>query len=278
VCCRLASRMLCGVNGSFAGSTAEAYRRFRRDVPVSMLEQLVSHLDLVPKDRAIDLGAGTGQVAVPLAGWLAGVLAVEPEPDMLIQLRRRLVEEQIPNVLCALAADADLPAVASTVGEGGFGLLTVANALHWMDAPAVFAAARGLVRPGGAVAVITHGRPLWLGDRDWIRALRAYLEGWLGPVTGSCGTDRRTGTERRRLLERAGFADVVLLEERYTARLDADYVVGHLYSALSPGQLAADAREEFAAGVRAVVQPYADRGPDGLVEDVPVDVLIGRRR
>jgi hypothetical protein len=41
-----------------------------------------------------------------------------------------------------------------------------------------------------------------------------------------------------------------------------------------PGQLATDAREEFAAGVRAVVQPYADRGPDGLVEDVPIDVLI----
>ena len=40
------------------------------------------------------------------------------------------------------------------------GLLTVANALHWMDATAVFAAARQLLCPGGGVAVITHGRPL----------------------------------------------------------------------------------------------------------------------
>jgi ubiquinone/menaquinone biosynthesis C-methylase UbiE len=268
--------MLSGVNGGFAGSTAEAYRSFRRDVPTSVLEQLVSHLGLGPEERAIDLGAGTGQVAVPLASRLGGVLAVEPQPDMLAQLRRRLAEEQVSNVVCVLAADADLPAVARTLGEGGFGLLTVANALHWMDARAVFAAARRLLRPGGAVAVITHGRPLWLADRAWTRALRAHLEDRFGPVSGSCGTDEQTLAERTRLLEQAGF-DVVGLGERYTVQLDAEYVIGHLHSALSPGQVADDAREEFAAGVRAVVQPYADRGPDGLVEDVPVDVLVGRR-
>ncbi len=113
--------MLCGVNGGFSGSTAEAYRRFRRDVPLSVLEQLVSHLGLGREERAIDLGAGTGQVAVPLAGWLAGVLAVEPEPDMLIQLRRRLVEEQIPNVLCALAPTPTCPRWPGPWGKAGSG-------------------------------------------------------------------------------------------------------------------------------------------------------------
>jgi AraC-like DNA-binding protein len=43
-----------------------------------------------------------------------------------------------------------------------------------MDAPAVFAAAGRLLRSGGAIAVITHGRPLWLGQRNRTRAER-YL-------------------------------------------------------------------------------------------------------
>ena len=113
--------MLTCVSGDFAGSTAEAYRRFRRDVPAVVLDRLVAHFELGGQDRAVDLGAGTGQVAVGLAARLAGVLALDPEPDMLIELRRRAAEERVPNLVCALAADSDLPAVARAAGEAGFG-------------------------------------------------------------------------------------------------------------------------------------------------------------
>lgn len=269
--------MLTAVIGDFAGSTAEAYRRFRRDVPAPVLDELVAHLRLGEQDLALDLGAGTGQVAVPLAARLAGVLAVEPEPDMLVQLRRRAAEERVGNLVCVLAADTDLTALTRVTREAGFGLLTVANALHWMDAAEVFAAARRLLRPGGGIAVITHGRPLWLGERDWARALRGYLEDWFGQVSGGCGTDEATLAERRRLLEAAGFTSVTVLEHRFTEPLDAEFVLGHLYSALSPGQVRPDRRDEFAAGVRAVLRPHAERAPDALVEDVPVDVLIAQR-
>lgn len=168
---------------------------------------------------------------------------------MLVQLRRRAEAEQLTNLVCVLAADSDLPALARATGQAGFGLLTVANALHWMDTAAVFTAALRLLRPGGGIAVITHGRPLWLGERHWTRALRDYLEDWFGPVTGACGTDEQTWTERRRLLQQAGFADVAILQHHFQTPLNADYVLGHLYSALSPGHLAPDRRDEFAAGV-----------------------------
>lgn len=258
--------MLSCMSGAFSGSTVEAYRRFRRDVPAPVLEQLLTRLGLTPADRAIDVGAGTGQVALPLAARLAGVLAVDPQPDMLVQLRRRAQDEQLTNLVCALAADVDLPALTRATGPAGFGLLTVANALHWMDAAAVFNAARGLLRPGGGVAVITHGRPLWLGERHWARALRGYLKDWFGPVTSACGTDEQSLLERRRLLEATGFVDVAVLEQHFSVPLDADFVIGHLYSTLPPGQLPDDRRDQFAAGVRAVLRPYTT--PEGgLVAD-----------
>ena len=94
------------MGGDFAGTTAAAYRRFRRDVPGAVLDRLVAHFGLGREDRAIDLGTGTGQVAVGLAARLAGVLALDPEPDMLVQLRRRAAEGQVPNLVCGLAAGA----------------------------------------------------------------------------------------------------------------------------------------------------------------------------
>ncbi|WP_167760943.1 class I SAM-dependent methyltransferase [Geodermatophilus sp. DF01-2] len=214
------------MGGAFASSTAGAYRRVRRDVPAPVLDRLMTHLGVVPADRAVDLGAGTGQVAVPLAARLAGVLALDPEPDMLVQLRRRAEDDHLTNVVCALAVDVDLPALTRAIGSAGFGLLTVANALHWMNAGAVFTAARRLLRPGGGIAVITHGRPLWLGERDWARALRGYLEDWFGPARAGCGTDEETLLERRRLLEASGFVDVAVLEHHFSVPVDADFVIG----------------------------------------------------
>jgi hypothetical protein len=143
----------------------------------------------------------------------------------------------------------------------------------------VFTAAERLLRPGGGIAIITHGRPLWLGERDWTQALRGYLESWLGPVSGTCGTDDPTRAERRRLLERTGFVDVTVLEDEVIEPVDVDFVLGHLYSAMSAGQIAPERRSDFEAGLRAALRPYAHApcrdGP--LLEDVPIDVLVGRR-
>jgi hypothetical protein len=144
-----------------------------------------------------------------------------------------------------------------------------------MDAPPVFAASRRLLRPGGGLAVITHGVPLWLAGTDWARSLKAFLETWTGQrPTSSCGSDDDARRERAAQLEQAGFADVVVREHRYEAVLDVDSVIGHLYSAMSEATVPTSRRHEFEQGVRGSLQPFEDRP---LVEDVPVTVLVGRR-
>jgi SAM-dependent methyltransferase len=263
------------VTRAFAGPTAAHYRTHRRDVPAALVDELVAHVGLDRDAVAVDVGAGTGQVAVPLAARTGAVLALEPEPDMLAQLRRRTEEEEVRNVLCVLAADRDVPAVLDTVDRERCRVVTVANALHWMDAPALFAAvARGLA-PGGAIAVITHGVPLWQTGEDWARALAAYLTDWFGrPLTARCGSDEAAERERRDLLMAAGFPDLAVLEHRYVAEVDDDYVIGHLYSALDADVLPTARRPAFEDGLRRALAPFQD-GP--LREDVPVRALVARR-
>jgi ubiquinone/menaquinone biosynthesis C-methylase UbiE len=67
-------------------------------------------------DWVLDLGCGTGQVAAVLWSRVGGVLAMDPEPDMLSGLRARLRAEHLGNVLPVLASDGDLPAISHLLG------------------------------------------------------------------------------------------------------------------------------------------------------------------
>jgi SAM-dependent methyltransferase len=263
------------VSSDFAGRTAVSYRRYRRDVPDAVVQTLVERAGAGPDDLGVDVGSGTGQLAVPLARRIGTLLAVEPETAMLALLRQRGRDDGVANLLCVLAADTDLGLVTEVVGQGTCALVTVANALHWMDADQFFGSARRLLRPAGVLAVVTHGVPLWLGDTDWAAALRRFLERWLGAGAGtSCGTDARTLRERSAAMEAAGFDALDLAAHSYDAPVDAEYVIGHLYSAMSEEHVPAARQSEFENGVRTALEPFACAP---LVERVPVTVLLGRR-
>jgi hypothetical protein len=88
-------------------------------------------------------------------------------------LRRRGEEESVRNWLCVLASDRGMPALVGILDRGRSGLVTVANALHWMDMPALFAAAHQGAPPGRRARGHHAGVPLWLADADWARALNA---------------------------------------------------------------------------------------------------------
>lgn len=255
---------------SFAGWTSKHYAAYRRDAPEAVVSQLVAHSDLDKSSRIVDVGAGTGQVVVPLARRVGLGIAIEPEPDLLQLLRAR--QDLGDNILTVLGTDRDLPLVRQAAGDRRIDLITVANALHFMDPASVFADARELLRPGGGIAIISHGVPLWLADTAWAREVNRYLQGWLGASTGGqCGMDEQSRLERADQLVACGFVDVTVFRHDYTAQLTPQYIVGHLYSALSETQVPVNRRADFEAGLLSAIE----RGSivDPLIEHVPVITL-----
>src|SRR5579862_6323796 len=71
--------------GLFRG-TAPYYARFRPQYPAKLIAQLARAARLGEGSRVLDLGTGPGHVAVPIAGYAAEVVAVDPEPEMLDQI------------------------------------------------------------------------------------------------------------------------------------------------------------------------------------------------
>ena len=188
----------------FHGEVADLYHRYRHGYPEPVISAIARIFSLSDRDVAVDLGCGTGQLTLPLAARVRAVVGVDPEPDMLMRARRAAGEAGVMNVSWMVGADTDIGAIRALLGGGKVGAVTVGQALHWMNHPALFSGARPLFRPGGGIAVVTNGTPLWLQDTDWSRAIRQLLEDWLGHKSrATCGTDEHSQQRYREEIGRA---------------------------------------------------------------------------
>lgn len=251
----------------FAGETGGLYARYRRDLPKEQAAALAQRLDLRLDDVVVDLGSGTGQLGVPLLEHCAAVLAVDPEPEMLRGLRAR----GVPEVACILGSDADLPFLAGLLAKP-VGAVVIGNALHWMDEAEALERSTGLLRPGGAVAVVTQGPPLWLGAAPWQSRIRTVLERSFGQASATCGSDAAAVDRRQRILDDLGL-DVSVSSWDASYAVEIDWVIGHVGSALPAGGLQRERADGLARRIHAVLD---ELDPDELIEEVRTTAVIGR--
>ena len=251
----------------FAGEVAVNYAKHRRGYRDDVFDLLAARF---PLGRVLDLGCGTGQLTVPLAARADAVIGMDPSPDMLAQARTA----EVPNIVWMVGADSDVPALEPLLGPRSLDLVTIGQALHWMDPGPLCAALSRLLRPGGGVAVIANGTPVWTQDPAWARALREVSERWLGPLEfPACGSSDCERAHYRDLLEQAGFSRVREHRLDHTERLTLDEVVGSFYSTGPLEKLDAAGRQGFDADLRAALNRAE---PGGIfTEKVPVRVLCG---
>lgn len=123
----------------FSGHAA-LYARVRPRYPAALFAWLA---ECAPHHRlAWDAGTGNGQAAVALAEHFQRVVATDPSGRQIAQA------EPHPAVEYRVAR-----AEARPVEPGTAALVTAAQAAHWFDLPAFYAAAREALSPGGVVAI-----------------------------------------------------------------------------------------------------------------------------
>lgn len=121
-----------------------AYQQTRPEYPPETLRQVFAEVGADSGLDIVDIGAGTGKLTRLLRPEFNRVIAVEPAPAMLAQLRR---EDAPFQIVQASAEDLPLP-------DNCADLVTFGQCWHWLDAPQASLQARRIMREGGVVAII----------------------------------------------------------------------------------------------------------------------------
>jgi ubiquinone/menaquinone biosynthesis C-methylase UbiE len=147
-------------HGSSFGTAAAAYAEHRPDYAQAAIRWALEPVSARHPLRVIDLAAGTGKLTASLVSLGAEVTAVEPDPDMLAELRR-----QLPAVHAVPGHAEDIPlpdACADAVLAG--------QAMHWFDIDRAMPEIARVLTPGGVLA------GLWNVDDDRVGWVAEFAE------------------------------------------------------------------------------------------------------
>jgi len=156
--------------------TQENYAKYRPGIPEEVIDIIVKHFDIKPSDRILDLGCGTGQVAIAMSGKCGEMICVDPEPEMLIQAKRATKNSNTAITWINSSAE-DLGKFRESLGT--FKVATSCRAFHRMNQEQVLKNLDGLIETDGGVAVFSD-RVLWSGDEEWQRRIKELLRQFLG--------------------------------------------------------------------------------------------------
>ncbi len=199
------------------GGNRDAYAAFRPSYPDALFDRILAALPATHRQRAADLGAGTGLSTLPLCRSFAEVLAIEPDQHMSAALHDL---HPAIRVLHTSAEQAQIP-------PASLDLVTSATAFYWMDGDRVARLAQQWLRPRGVLAVYRYGI---IGGPDGLMALmrREMHERWDAVRHPRL---RDEDYSRRTIAAVPGWASVEIFQVPNNVPLPADRVVGFLRTA-----------------------------------------------
>ena len=143
--------------GSSFGGAAAAYAEHRPDYAEAAVRWALEPVWDRRPVRVVDIGAGTGKLTATLVGLGAEVTAVEPDPQMLAELRRAM-----PEVRSVPGSAEEMPLPDASVNA-----VLAGQAMHWFDLDRAMPEIARVLRPGGVLAGLWNvddNRVGWVAD------------------------------------------------------------------------------------------------------------------
>jgi SAM-dependent methyltransferase len=123
---------------------ADVYERGRPEYPADAVDWLIP----AGATTVLDLGAGTGKLTRSLAARGLDVVAVDPSPKMLDQLR-----SSVAGAIVHEGTAEDIPLADDSVDA-----VVVAQAWHWVDQDRALPSVARVLKPGGSLGLIWNLR------------------------------------------------------------------------------------------------------------------------
>ncbi|MDQ6686164.1 MAG: class I SAM-dependent methyltransferase [Actinomycetota bacterium] len=253
-------------------SAVTQYARYRTGYPPHEVAALADLLGLDHTKTVIDVGCGTGQLALPLSRYAGSVIAVDPVPEMLTLGRQTAQATNTSNITWLLGDASNL----ETLVAPGAHAVTFAASFHWTDRREVVRALDRLLEAEGSIVTINDDLSD-AEDPDWVRAITELRRSYLGDRHTEPTDPYRNAPEgHRTVFSTSAFSSIQSLSWQWSRELTVDEAVGlqFTYSFSTPA-LFGDRATAFAGDARAAVLAMY---PDGRVtEPFRMEVLIASR-
>ena len=166
----------------YTGS-APYYARGRPPYSRELMPILAKIVPLDYQSRVLDVGTGTGVLAVMLAPAVQSVVAVDPDAEMLSEGRRAADAANISNIYWLRSRAEEL----RDLELGTSHVAVFGQSFQWTDRTQAAEIIYDLLKPRGVIVLISHafeGRPVPAGPGHPLiphAAIRGIIELFLGP-------------------------------------------------------------------------------------------------
>lgn len=258
----------------FAG-TAHYYARYRPPYPEQFFRHVVERFGLDGTGRLLDLGCGTGQLAIPFAPFFAEVVGLDPDPAMLAEAARVAREADVRNARWIQGRDTDLARLSDELSP--LRLTTLGRSFHWMNQAETLRALERLTEPAGGVVIAADWERIYHFDGEWQKTVRAVIRHWLGEVRrAGSGTYNVRHLPFEESLAQSAFSRVERYETIVERAPTIDDIVGYLYStSFCSTEVLGDKRQGFEVDLRQTLESIEPSGQ--FHETATVDAWLAWR-
>jgi len=230
--------------------TAWYYARYREGYQDEFFDYIRDRFNLSKDDRVLDLGCGTGQIAIPISKFVYEVVAMDPEPEMIKEGKEQAKQADARNVVWIEYGSEDLPGMKQELGT--FKMVVMGTSFHWMDREKTLDELYGIITDDGGIVIVSN-TSIWVeAPSDWQLTVREVVKKWLGEK-------RRAGSGYFQVLPRrheefvreSEFKRMEMWSNHWTLSSSLDEVIGNLYStSMANPYILGDRKEDFEKDLR----------------------------
>ena len=264
------------------GGSARYYRSGRLPYPAELASAFQEELGLDGSGRLLDVGCGTGEIALLLAPLYAEVVGLDADGDMIEEARAEAQRQGRANTTWVHARAEELP-----LDLGRFRTATFAQSFHWMNRRQVAATVLEMLEPNGAWVHVDMKTDRGIETDEPLgypppprREIEKLVQRYLGPVRrAGQGTRPRSPSGESEIMLAAGFSGPGrrMLESRRVLERSEDEIVASVFAVSgSAPHLFGAGLAEFERDLRRILRSTSSSGRFCEVAG-PLELIIWTR-